>query len=233
VSYAEGSPPRSPRSRLLLFCLSFVFAVVALLVLLNVISFAYERLGLSARTALLLLLASLLGAGLNIPVARMRREAAPSAQRIRVFGVTYVLPAIRTQPNMIVAVNVDGAVVPVALSVWLLVHGGRWWQAAAATAILALFVHLIARPVAGVGIVVPGLAPPVAAALLGIALGGAHGAAELAYVAGTLGTLIGADLTNLAKLPATGASVVSIGGAGTFDGVFLTGVVAVVLATLA
>ncbi len=49
-------------------------------------------------------------------------------------------------------------------------------------------------------------------------------------VAGTLGTLIGADVMNLTKLRGLGAPVVSIGGAGTFDGIFLAGLIAVLLA---
>jgi uncharacterized membrane protein len=50
----------------------------------------------------------------------------------------------------------------------------------------------------------------------------------LAYVSGTLGTLIGTDLTILGVVE-LGAPVVSIGGAGTFDGVFLSGLIAVLL----
>ena len=57
-------------------------------------------------------------------------------------------------------------------------------------------------------------------------------AAPLAYIAGGLGTLIGADLTNLDKVRGLGAPVASIGGAGTFDGIFLTGILAVLLASL-
>jgi uncharacterized membrane protein len=51
----------------------------------------------------------------------------------------------------------------------------------------------------------------------------------VAYVSGTLGTLIGADLTNLHSIGKLGAPVASIGGAGTFDGVFLSGLIAVLL----
>ena len=57
-------------------------------------------------------------------------------------------------------------------------------------------------------------------------------APTLSYIVGTLGTLIGADLTNLRKLQGLGAPVASIGGAGTFDGIFLTGILAVLLASL-
>ncbi len=49
---------------------------------------------------------------------------------------------------------------------------------------------------------------------------------------GSLGVLIGADLLNLGKLQGLGAPVASIGGAGTFDGIFVTGLIAVLLAGL-
>jgi uncharacterized membrane protein len=55
-------------------------------------------------------------------------------------------------------------------------------------------------------------------------------APPLAYVAGSMGALIGADLLNLPRIAHIGAPVVSIGGAGTFDGVFLTGIIAGLLA---
>src|SRR5438034_965094 len=55
-------------------------------------------------------------------------------------------------------------------------------------------------------------------------------APSVAYVAGSLGALIGADLLNLPRITAIGAPVVAIGGAGTFDGVFLTGILAGLLA---
>ena len=47
-----------------------------------------------------------------------------------------------------------------------------------------------------------------------------------------MGTLIGADLLNLDKISGLGAPVASIGGAGTFDGIFLIGIMAVLLAGL-
>jgi uncharacterized membrane protein len=44
--------------------------------------------------------------------------------------------------------------------------------------------------------------------------------------------LIGADLLNLGKVQGLGAPVASIGGAGTFDGIFLIGILAVLIASL-
>ena len=46
---------------------------------------------------------------------------------------------------------------------------------------------------------------------------------------GTLGTLVGADLLNLGKISEIGASIVSIGGTGIFDGVYMTGITAIFL----
>jgi uncharacterized membrane protein len=57
-------------------------------------------------------------------------------------------------------------------------------------------------------------------------------APALAYISGTFGTLIGADLLNLGKIQGLGAPIASIGGAGTFDGIFTTGILAVLLAGL-
>jgi uncharacterized membrane protein len=67
--------------------------------------------------------------------------------------------------------------------------------------------------------------PPLAAAAVALILSW-HRAPPVAYVAGSIGTLIGADLWNLGRVAELGAPLVSIGGAGTFDGVFLTGIIA-------
>jgi uncharacterized membrane protein len=89
-------------------------------------------------------------------------------------------------------------------------------------------VYKVARPVPGVGIATPMFVPPIVAALAGLILN-YEWAAPTAYVAGTLGTLIGADILHLDKLKTLRAPVASIGGAGTFDGIFLTGILAVLL----
>ena len=44
--------------------------------------------------------------------------------------------------------------------------------------------------------------------------------------------LIGADLMTWRRLPELGAPVVSLGGAGTFDGIYITGLVSVLLVLL-
>ena len=132
-----------------------------------------------------------------------------------------------------VAVNVGGALIPTAVCIYLLIKSAPSMIFLSLIGVLAvaLLTHLVARPVKGVGITTPFFIPPIAAAVAAIILSPAH-PITIAYVSGVLGTLIGADLWNLQKVPELGASVASIGGAGTFDGVFLTGIIAVLLAGL-
>jgi uncharacterized membrane protein len=75
----------------------------------------------------------------------------------------------------------------------------------------------------------PTFVAPVTAAVAATFLAPAA-APAVAYVGGTLGTLLGADVLNLGRIRGIGAPIASIGGAGTFDGIFLTGVLAVLLA---
>jgi uncharacterized membrane protein len=112
------------------------------------------------------------------------------------------------------------------VSIYLLLKRELWVKGLLATAI-----HWMAYPVSGVGIAVPVFVPVVVTAIVAMLLS-REDCAPLAYIAGSLGTLIGADLTNLDKVRGLGAPVASIGGAGTFDGIFLTGILAVLLASL-
>ncbi len=77
----------------------------------------------------------------------------------------------------------------------------------------------------------PVFVPPLATTVTVLILSRRY-AAPLAYISGSLGTLIGADLFNLGKIQGLGAPIASIGGAGTFDGIFVSGIVAVLLASL-
>jgi uncharacterized membrane protein len=126
-------------------------------------------------------------------------------------------------------VNVGGAIIPTLLSIYLLTKNHMWLRGFLTTAIVAAVVHMLARPVPGVGIAVPIFVPPIVTAIVAVILARDH-AAVLAYVGGGMGTLIGADLLNLGAVQGLGAPVASIGGAGTFDGIFLTGILAVLLA---
>jgi uncharacterized membrane protein len=208
-----------------------VFALVVILIATNVLRYAYTRLGVSSGTALGLLLASLLGSYINIPVWEFPEQAVWSGREVVYFGIHYVVPELEQNPGTIIAVNVGGALIPTVLSVYLLARNNLWVAGIMTTAIVTVLVHLLAEPVQGVGIAVPIFVPPVVTALAALLIA-RHHAAAVAYAGGSLGTLIGADLLNLGAVRGLGTPIASIGGAGTFDGIFLTGIVAVLLASL-
>jgi uncharacterized membrane protein len=206
-----------------------IFLIVVIL-LVSTLRYAYLSLGVSSSTAMLLLLGSLIGSYVNIPIAYLQPEHLMSDQVISYFGMIWVVPHVRT-PGTEIAINVGGAVIPTLMSLYLLVVRNLWVKGLIATAIVALVLHWLAHPVRGVGIAVPIFLPALVTAIVASLLAG-RDAAPIAYIAGSMGTLIGADLTNLNQVRGLGAPVASIGGAGTFDGIFLTGILAVLLACL-
>jgi uncharacterized membrane protein len=212
--------------------LGFLFALIEI----HVINYAFQMVGLPPQLAILALLAALFGSFINIPITRIENTGAPPATVVRSFGVAYRVPTHYASGSTVVAVNVGGAIVPVLISIYVLYQFPAVILAAIiGTAIVALIVHRSARPIRGLGIATPMLVPPIVAALVAYALDAALGVPQhhrdaIAFVSGVMGTLIGADLLNLDKIADLGAPVASIGGAGTFDGIFLTGIVAVLLA---
>jgi uncharacterized membrane protein len=210
-----------------------LFAILVfwlMLVWIGVINGVFQAIGLPPDLAFLALLVSLLGSYINIPLTRVESGELHSTEIVTSFGVRYRIPIRYADRSTVIAVNVGGAIVPVAISAYVLtLWPAMLWHAAIGVAIVSLVVHRFARPVPGMGIATPLFIPPIVAAICGWVLGGHH-ADVVAYVSGVIGTLIGADLLNLNKIKGLGAPVASIGGAGTFDGIFLTGIVAVLLA---
>jgi uncharacterized membrane protein len=199
--------------------------------ILQSLRYAYMSLGIGPGTALFLLFASLIGSIFNIPIVQLEPEPVVSDRIVDFYGMQYIVPTVTHWRGTVIAVNVGGAVIPTLLSLYLLFTRHLWIKGTIATAIVALVLHWLANPVPGLGIAVPVFVPVVATAAVALILS-REDAAPLAYIAGALGTLIGADLTNLDKVGGLGAPVASIGGAGTFDGIFLTGILAVILANL-
>jgi uncharacterized membrane protein len=186
----------------LLFLL--LLGVLLFVVELRILAYAYRKIGVRPRYMFLVMLLSLLGSQVNIPLAQV--------------GGT------------VVAINLGGALLPIALSVYLFLR----FQALRVrmllgVAVVTAIVHSLAQVVPGVGIAVPMLLPPLAAAGVALILAFRQ-APPVAYVSGSMGALIGADVLNLGRISDLGAPIVSIGGAGTFDGVFLTGIIAGLLA---
>ena len=214
-----------PRLLLLIALLAFLVAFVQM----GVISIAFEKLGLSPESAYLLLLTTLFGSLVNLPLFSVASSWSPTelpAPLQRVFRFDRPPFAGRT----VVAVNVGGCVVPVAFSFFLLARTSVPLLPVLLTvAAVAVMSYAFSRPIAGVGIGMPIFIAPLTAALVAAVMG-TEQRALLAYVGGTLGVLIGADVLRLGSIRQLGVPYASIGGAGTFDGIFISGIVAVLLA---
>jgi uncharacterized membrane protein len=211
--------------------LVILVAALIILIQLRILRYAYMRLGVGPGVALLLLFGSLIGSYFNIPITLLPGTPMRTGEVVDFYGMRYVVPLAKL-PGTILAVNVGGAVIPTLMSSYLVLRYQLWFKAAIAVVIIAAVIHMMATPVRGVGIAVPVFAPVVVTAILAFILSREY-AAPLAYIGGSMGTLIGADLLNLDKISGLGAPVASIGGAGTFDGIFLTGILAVLLAGIA
>jgi len=229
------------------FSLTFLIILIIILIFglgslfLGIIFSAFMKIGFSAKDALLILLLSLVGSGINIPLATLRSETpAVKENYVRVFGVSYKVPVKRiTKNETVLAINVGGAIIPLLISTYLLIKFPESiYIAAAGVLIVALITYSVAKPIRGIGIATPALIPPLVAVVAAILLTyfiqipgcpAEECRVITAYVGGVLGTLIGADLLNLGKIRDLGAPVASIGGAGTFDGIFLSGFIALLL----
>jgi uncharacterized membrane protein len=220
-----------PIPLLYLAALSFLLVLLLVLVEVGVLHYAYQRLGISRWWAYVLLLCSLLGSYIIIPLFQLPPEQVVSGTRVSFFGVTYIVPVVENWPGTVIAVNLGGAVVPTLLSLYLLAKQRLFLHGLVAIVVVTACVHLMAHPVPGVGIAEPTFVPPLIASAIALLLS-RESAPALAYIGGSLGTLIGADLLNLGRIRGLGAPVASIGGAGTFDGIFLTGILALLLASL-
>jgi uncharacterized membrane protein len=227
-----------PLAALAALLLAGALAGAVAVLFLDLLRTSFTRIGFTWHDALLVMFASLAGSYVNIPIRAIRsKRPIVVAGYVRAFGVLYRIPVVRQSEQVtLLAVNVGGAVIPVLVSAYLLVRfPSALVYTLPATLAVTFVVHRVARPMRGVGIVSPALVPLVTAALAaGLIVALLGGSAESrfvsAYVSGTLGTLVGADLLNLGAIDDLAAPVASIGGAGTFDGIFLTGLIAVLIA---
>jgi uncharacterized membrane protein len=218
---------RSPKNLLVPI---IAIAILAILVQFQVLTIAFDKLGLSAQSAYSLLIMTLAGSLLNLPLftidsnftgnSGLPAELMAWAQKRR-----YLFPG-----KTLILVNVGGCVVPVAFSAYLFITNDvPVFQAILSVTMVSIVAYGVSRPVRGLGIGMPILFAPLSAAAVAYVMAG-DDAAPLAYIGGTLGVLIGADLLRFRDIRKLGAPFASIGGAGSFDGIFISGLLAVLLA---
>ena len=215
-----------------LLVLIVLFFLIAGMIAGRILRYASVRMGVGPRVMVMALLLSLLLSYVNIPIAYLSERHFVAPAVVSYFGVQYVIPLMQELPATVLAINVGGAVIPILLSLYLIAKNGLYGLSLVAVAIVAAVCYSMAEPVPGLGIAMPVFVPPLVTAIVALTLSRRY-AAPVAYISGSLGTLIGADLFNLGNIQGLGAPVVSIGGAGTFDGIFVTSLVAVILASFA
>ncbi len=220
----------------LIFAIFLVVLVIVIgLLFAGIIVIAFEDIGFNVTATALILIGTFFGSYINIPLLKLKSTTPIVREEyVSFLGILYRIPEVKyNQSVTVLAINVGGAVIPTAVSIYLLSRASSQilLSSLIGLAIVALVTHVFARPVKGVGIVTPAFIPPICAALMAIVLSPGS-PLTVAYVSGVLGALIGADVTNVHVIPKLGAPTASIGGAGTFDGVFLSGILAVLLAAL-
>jgi len=216
-----------PPLRMMLLIAAAIFLVT--IVQIGLLQFAFDKLGLSADSATLLLIVTLLGSMINLPLFTIGTDPVEQEKRLHELP-RMLLKRIAVIPGKtIIAVNVGGCVVPLAFSLYLFNFSGpSFLHVMVAVAAVTAVAYGVSFSVPRVGIAMPILIAPLAAAITALALDPQQ-APALAYIGGTLGVLIGADLLRMKDIKKLGEPVASIGGAGSFDGIFVTGIVAVLL----
>jgi uncharacterized membrane protein len=217
--------PKIPLRYILLIA---ALAMLVMSIQLGALTIAFEKLGLSPDSAFLLFITILGGSLVNLPLFSMKSE--PPRLEDMPSPVRELYSRMPHTGRTLVLVNVGGCVVPAAFSIYLMAqHPLNIFYVALAVSAVALLCFKTTRPLPGIGLGSPMLLAPLMAALVSIALDPAD-AAPLAFISGTLGVLIGADLLHLRDIRRLGSPSASIGGAGSFDGIFISGLVAVLLA---
>ena len=212
-------------SLLLLMPFFFVHAMLA----------ALAKLGLSPPLAFVILIGIVIGSSVNIPIRRFPRNEEISVDPFMMFGFSRLF-SLRPQVRryVILAVNLGGCVIPAALAIYECVLVAQRGVAAVMVLLIVTLTTIfvcfrMARPIPGIGITMPALIPPLIAASLSLLLISDF-APPVAFAAGVLGPLLGADLLHLKEVVKMAPAIASIGGAGTFDGIVLSGLVATLLA---
>ncbi|RLG61138.1 hypothetical protein DRN86_00690 [Candidatus Geothermarchaeota archaeon] len=214
-----------PSSIIMFLVLLLLLFPIFLLIGLGFLSYGFIKIGLTPGQTILILSFSLAGSFVNIPIRRKDIVIEEDYEIPRLIKYIIGLPPykIRTQ---VLCINLGGALIPLIVSLYIalripLLH------LMISTAIIAVISRLMSKVIKGVGIILPAFIPPLISAMIAMLLL-PENPAGLAYASGVMGTLIGADLLNLGRIRDM-PGVISIGGAGIFDGIFLTGVLAAIL----
>ncbi|MDO5844214.1 MAG: DUF1614 domain-containing protein [Methanocorpusculum sp.] len=249
----------SPVSVWVFIALILLIIIGLPLLFFGVIGAALANLGFGFWVIVLLIICAIVGSFINIPLTTLhgkQKKAEPESIPRKPSGQyapsmydkmyktdRFVVdePAAQQNSKTRLTINLGGALIPILISAYIIFMGiaGKITpdplyivKIIAAVIIVSVVAYVTAKPVRGIGIAVPFFIPALTSIIIALILGGGFGiaAAGIGYVAGTLGTLIGADILHLKDVASENTPMMSIGGAGTFDGIFLTGIITALLA---
>ncbi|MFT6896418.1 MAG: putative membrane protein [Paraglaciecola sp.] len=211
---------------LLIFLLPLMF--------MDVMFIALGKLGIDPALAPIIIFVMLFGSLVNIPIVRKSITKPVLHYPPNLWGLERYWPNLQQHPpERIIAVNVGGFVIPMLLVIYEIAR--IWGQQPSlllpmgmAVLLNIMLCYLLAKPVPQVGVTLPVFIPGLAAAVSALLLA-PDMAAPVAFCAGVLGPVVGADLLNLKQVSKTHVGMASIGGAGTFDGIVISGLLAVLL----
>lgn len=217
----------------------FIFLLLLILLpffLADAMLTALSKLGLTSYQSLMAAIGIFAGGMINIPIRKFDIDT-EWEQYQTLFGFKkFDFSVANNRKQMTLAINVGGGLIPSFLAFYQLYRFGFLYQdyvvftaMLAAVAINVAVCYKLARPIKNVGITLNAFIPAIVAALTAIFLAPEH-APVIAFVAGVSGPLIGADLMHLGDIKRISTGMASIGGAGTFDGIVLSGIVATLLA---
>ncbi len=202
----------NPRIKASFIAILFIMLVILfILITINIFGMAFRKLGFPPEYSVYFLFLSLLGSYLNLPIKKIMSPTSHEIGR-----------------STSISVNLGGAVIPVLMSIFLSTLVSLV-DVVIGILVMTIIVHKISKPVIGSGIAIHVVLPPLLAVAVALMIS-PQDAPLIAYISGTIGCLIGIDILNLKKLPDLGVPAVSIGGSGTFDAIFLTGIISVLLA---
>lgn len=231
---------RFPKLGCLLAAIAAVTMCVWPFVLINAIQTALTKLHLHPIVGYGVMIGIVAGGFVNFPVHRIERDV----EQVEALGrwhrwLGHVPLVRRTKTETIIAVNLGGCLIPLALAgfellVVLQAAPQAMWVILIASTANILVCYRTARPIQGLGIAMPAVLPPAVSVgvtwLLLMSPEYDPVRAPVAFIAGIAGPLIGADLLHLRDIRRISVGVLSIGGAGTFDGIVLSGMLAALVA---
>ncbi len=201
-------------------------------ILMDFMIISLYKLGIPPLVGLGIVFCILLGSLINIPLKRIKSVSKVPMDLRLSYGVNpWFYRQISQKNELIIAVNVGGCLVPLAIALYQLLrlfNAGMVLMPVIVITINVIVCYHLSIVKKGVGVLLPAFVPGILAALSGLMLTPENPAA-VAFCAGILGPLIGADLLSLKQIIKLNSGIASIGGAGTFDGIVISGFIALLL----